>query len=164
MEDSLPALSLQINVPVLSLALTVVLMVAVLSLFLAFRRTPSVHFLLSGIFAQLQDYMTILQTKKMSSLSPGGPYGQALRSRWWANTAGRKQWISLQKVNLMAVFFLQFVLWRTSSHYLWDPDEEADSGECLHSGLGLTPDTNQLHKKQWMITVFLHPDACRTFR
>lgn len=44
MEDSLPALSLQINVPVLSLALTVVLMVAVLSLFLAFRRTPSVHF------------------------------------------------------------------------------------------------------------------------
>lgn len=44
MEDSLPSLSLQINVPVLSLALTVVLMVAALSLFLAFKRMLPVYY------------------------------------------------------------------------------------------------------------------------
>lgn len=69
MEDSLPALSLQINVPVLSLALTVVLMVAVLSLFLAFRRTPSAHFVKWHLCLFARLYNCPSNQKNVSSVS-----------------------------------------------------------------------------------------------
>lgn len=59
---------------------------------------------------------------------------------------GSNQQVGLSNINVNIVthssflltFSQQFVLWRTPSHHLWDPNEEASPREHLHTGLRQT--------------------------
>lgn len=167
MEDSLPSLSLQINVPVLSLALTVVLMVAALSLFLAFKRMLPVYYVKQPLHLVMTSgyYWHFFKLFAISRWTIWSGLKESLVRKYCCLAFFTKDMEAYMKllatrINTERVFqishflyffdtflSLQFVLQRTSSHHLWDPDEEASSGECLHTGLECTPTTNHLSTK-----------------